>query len=370
MINLSPRFKRNLSRILPFGIIWFVIAIVFLLSEQALIDQSKTLDSAIKVNVKVFLFASIGVTFVGFLVGVIELLYLKKLFITYSFRAKLFYKFIVYSVFLSFIICIMFLIAASIELQVSVFSQKVWDKYVTFFFSITHLSTLLQIGFSLIVSLLYAEISENLGQNVLKNFFTGKYHTPINENRIVMFTDMKGSTTIAEALGNRRYFELLRTYYNDLSDAIIKNEGEVYQYIGDEIVITWNLQGLKKAVVALTCFFDMKAALYKKKSWYLETFGFFPEFKAAIHVGEVTTGEIGALKKEIFFTGDVLNTTARMQSLCNDYKTDILISKLFLDILQLKNNFNFTPLGHIQLKGKAESVEIYTAKLINETYSV
>ena len=70
----------------------------------------------------------------------------------------------------------------------------------------------------IIVSLFYAEVSENIGPGVLANFFTGKYHTPIEEERIYMFLDMKSSTTIAENLGHVKYFEMLREYYSDLSE--------------------------------------------------------------------------------------------------------------------------------------------------------
>ncbi len=360
MIKLTPRTKRNINRIIPFGLIWFMLSLVFLFSEHAVSGaQGNTLDSAINVNFQVFIFASFGVTLVGILVGIIELVYLEKHFVSYSFKAKIFYKFIIYTVFLSIIIFVMFMIAASIEMNTSIFDVQVWNKYVTFFFSITHLSTLMQIGFSLLISLLYAEVSENLGQNVLKNFFTGKYHNPINEGRVIMFTDMKASTTIAEKLGNRKYFELLRSYYNDLSNAIINNEGEVYQYIGDEIVITWNLKKVKGADASIKCFYDMKTDLEKRKDWYMKTFDFFPEFKAAIHVGEVTTGEIGALKKEIFFTGDVLNTTARMQSLCNDFKTNLLVSESLLNIVRDKSYFEFIPFEDISLKGKLETVNLF-----------
>ena len=70
----------------------------------------------------------------------------------------------------------------------------------------------------------------------------------------------------------------------------------------------------------------MKAAIKKQSRKYKKTFGLLPEFKAGIHLGEVTTGEIGVIKRDITFSGDVLNTTARIQGLCNQYEVDILVS--------------------------------------------
>jgi adenylate cyclase len=107
----------------------------------------------------------------------------------------------------------------------------------------------------------------------------------------------------------------------------------------------------------------MKDDLNKQSKFYLNEFGLQPSFKAGIHCGEVTAGEIGALKKEIIFTGDTLNATARIQSLCNEYGFDILLSKDLINILPPSHKFKFTSIGKSELKGKKESVEIFTVAL-------
>ena len=95
-------------------------------------------------------------------------------------------------------------------------------------------------------------------------------------------------------------------------------------------------------------------------NWYNKHFGLCPTFKAGFHFGKVTTGEIGALKKEIIFTGDVLNSTARIQGLCNQYKVDLLISKDLINNLDLDSEFQITSLGNIELRGKLENIELCT----------
>lgn len=259
-------------------------------------------------------------------------------------------------------------LAASIEMQKSVFSQEVFDKYLTFLSSITNLSTSVQLAFSLLISLIYAEVSENLGQNVLLNFFTGKYHRPKIEKRIFLFIDLKSSTRIAEQMGHVHYFDFLRDYYDVLSDAIIENYGEVYQYIGDEVVISWSGQDSISMKRAIKCFFDMKTALVSKQDWFNKNYGFVPFFKGGLHGGEVTVGEIGALKKEIFFTGDVLNTTSRIQSLCEKYNKEILISELIYQSLIGCKRYQMTFVDKVLLKGKSDKHNIYSVKL-SETSS-
>lgn len=363
-MKLSAVNKRNIGRVLPFGIIWLVSGALFLWVEHAALGgRANTLETAIKLDPGVLTFALAGITFIGLLVGFIELAYLNRLFEKQRFLVKIISKFLIYAAFFFVVILIAFPIAASMELNTSVVDQRVWSRYGTFFFSITNASTMVQLSFQLLVSLLYAEISEHLGQNVLLNFFTGKYHKPVAETRIFMFADMKASTSIAEQLGHIQYFDLLKSYYFDLSDAIVKNHGEVYQYIGDEIVISWKLKNGLENSHCLQCFFDMKMDLEKRKDSYLKKYGVFPDFKAGLHFGEVTTGEIGALKKEIFFTGDVLNTTARIQGLCREYGVDLLVSKDLIDQLGFRDKYSVQLLGKPQLKGKIDTLTLVTISL-------
>ncbi len=360
---LSPKTKRNISRIIPFGVIWLVLGWINLFSQVAA-KQNQDLNpsGAINVTAEVFVFASIAVTIVGLLVGAIEVVWLGNLFSKKNFSQKIGYKVVFYTIFLLLVIFIAYPFAAGLELNVSPLDTIVWNRFLNFLTSIEFASTMVSISFSLFVSLFYSEISENIGHRVLMNFFTGKYHKPIEEKRIFLFLDMNSSTTIAEELGHIKYFKLLKEYYSNFSVAIVDHSGEVYQYIGDEIVISWKYEDGIQNNNCINCFFAMKEALKNRADWYIATFGIIPTFKAGLHVGAVTTGEIGALKKEIIFTGDVLNTTARIQSLCNEYETDILISEDLIHDLQLGNEFQTNALGIAALKGRAERLEVFTIK--------
>ena len=361
MLKLTPKSKRNISRIIPFGVIWlFVGWILLFVQEAATLNQNLNPSSAISVTYEVFVFASIAVTCIGLIVGAIEVLWLGNLFGKNSFSQKILYKVGFYTLFLVVVIIVIYPIAAGIELQKSPLDASVLDKLSNFLVSIEFFSTLVSVAFSLVLSLFYAEISENLGHGVLMNFFTGKYHTPTEEKRIFMFLDMKSSTTIAERLGHIKYFELLKEYYSDFSEAIIRSSGEVYQYVGDEIVISWKYEDGISNNNCVKCFFAMKESLSKRKAWYTSIFGVSPTFKAGLHFGKVTTGEIGVLKKEIIFTGDVLNTTARIQELCNAYQVELLISDSLVQNLPLEPEFQLRSLGKTELRGKEANFELYT----------
>ncbi len=363
-MQLSPKARRNIGRIIPFSIIWLATGWVFLFSEGVVTGhRNLTPDEAVTLTVPVFIFASFASVCVGALVGLVELVVLEKRFRNYSFTAKVVYKFLLYLGMMLVINVIAFPIARSIEVGQSVFSAAVWATTGNYFQSLVFLNTMVQIVFQLTLSVIYAAASEHLGHQVLLNLISGKYHKPVIEARIFMFLDMKHSTTIAEQLGHKQYFDLLQQYYELMSDAIIKHYGEVYQYIGDEVVVTWPAQRGLANNNCLQCFAAIKARLQQRTAHFEAAFGAVPDFKAGLHMGEVSAGEIGALKKEVVFTGDVLNTTARIQGQCAAHGTDLIISDQLYQGLQHPRAVRTRPIGALTLKGKTQPVPLHAVQL-------
>ncbi len=209
------------------------------------------------------------------------------------------------------------------------------------------------------------QVNDKFGQGVLWKFITGKYYNPREEERIFMFLDLKSSTTIAEKITSKKFFELLKDIYNDITEPIINSQGEIYQYVGDEVVITWPVEKGLAENNCLLCFFRVEEALEKRNEYYQEKYGLLPSFKAGIHLGEATVGEIGVIKKDIVFSGDVLNTTSRIQGECNNHNVNILLSSDLLHRVKMNGDFQKIPIGEIQLKGREEKVALSTIKLLN-----
>jgi adenylate cyclase len=359
---LSPKTRRNVSRVLPFGVIWLVFSVVYSLLEKGILGEINYYPSTgnpYNFNQSIFI-TPISAVIAGLLIGACEILYLNKWFHQKSFTKKIAYKSLIYlAIIISFLITTS-LIAHSIELRTSIFNKQVWSYAMAFVSNYAFVSVAVYMAAIIVVSQFYAEVSENIGQGVLNNFFTGKYHAPTEEERIFMFLDMRSSSTIAENLGHVKYFEMLREYYSDLSEPIIEHFGEIYQYVGDEIIVSWTLGHGQKNNNCIECFFAIQAAVKKQSKKYTDRFGILPGFKAGVHMGKVTTGEIGDIKKEIIFTGDVLNTTSRIQGLCNIYNVDILISGDLMNHLSLHSQFQIRALGENELKGKDQKIELFT----------
>ncbi len=79
-----------------------------------------------------------------------------------------------------------------------------------------------------------------------------------------------------------------------------------------------------------------------------------------MHAGMATVGEMGVMKKEIAFSGDVLNTASRIQSECNKYNKDLLISQELLNKLEIESNFAVEEIGEIELRGKQTKTILYS----------
>ncbi len=244
-------------------------------------------------------------------------------------------------------------------MDLPIWNEKVLKTGATYFGNPLYMAELLYASGIIILLLFIFEINDYLGQGITLNYITGKYHKPREEKRIFMFLDMKSSATIAEQVGHIEYFNLLKTYYAEMTESIENNSGKVYQYVGDEIVITWDLKEGIKNNNCLNCFFSLKKTFGRLASKYENLFGYVPQFKAALHCGPITTGEIGILKKDIFFTGDTINTTSRIEKLCNHYRVDCIISEQLLIRLQNTSIYSIKNIGEKLLKGKDKPLNLF-----------
>ena len=359
---MTPRNRRFILQIIPFGVLWPVFGLVYALIEKGILGDSTHYPSTGNpYDFSDGLFSVLVLsTCTGMAVGIFEVRYLNRLFIRQSFGVKIAFKALVYLI----IIVAFLLLSATIsnvqKFDTAVSEPVVWNSTWNFLSSFAFWSIAIFIAAVMVMALFYSDISDNLGQGVLFNYLTGKYHRPVEEERIFMFLDMKSSTAFAERLGHVRYFEMLKAYYADLSDPIIDCAGEIYQYVGDEIVVSWPMDEGLRNNNCIRCFFAMREALASKAGQYQQTYGLVPTFKAGLHCGIVTTGEIGIIKKDIIFTGDVLNTTARIQGLCNDQGVDFLVSEQLAKKLAPDPSLKIRALGPIALRGRDEKVALLT----------
>ncbi|GER59060.1 hypothetical protein ULMA_11680 [Patiriisocius marinus] len=247
------------------------------------------------------------------------------------------------------------------ELGVSILNYEVLEQIGPFFTEWIFIKNFFLWLIIVVVTLIILMVNDKYGPGVFPDYLMGRYFRPKQERRIFMFADIKNATSIAEILEEEKYFNFLKDFFRDIAPAIVQTRGEVYQYVGDEVVISWKMkQGLKSGN-AIQCYYSMRKIINQKKQRYIDRYGFYPKFKVGYHYGNVMVGEIGQIKREIVFSGDVLNTASRIQALCNELEVGILASKEFADLqIKLPSGVKRIDLGTEKLRGKADEMKLVT----------
>ena len=174
-------------------------------------------------------------------------------------------------------------------------------------------------------------ISNIVGPRAFLNFVTGRYHTPVEENRFVLFVDIAGSTGLAERLGGIGIHRFLDRTFRLLTVAVVDYRGEVLNYVGDEVIVTWPERSGAIDCRPLRCFVAMRDELARASSQFEHEFGVVPRIRGSLHFGPVIVGEIGDVKRAIVFNGDVMNTAARLEELSRSVDGGFLASRAAME---------------------------------------
>jgi len=296
----------------------------------------------------------------GIIFGLMERALKHKVFRKTSYAVIILIRLVGHLIFTLLISSLLFLISAKMSGQYEI------DDVGKFILSSSFSKTApVIIAYTAFVSILFGLIRQTdamVGSGMLRKLLVGKYHHPKEEERIFMFLDLKSSTTYAERLGHILYSELIQDCFYDLTDALQEHEVEVYQYVGDEAVLTWHIpQGLKNGN-CLGAFFTFEQTIQARADYYFNKYDLVPVFKAGGNMGLVMTAEVGVVKKEIAYHSDVLNTAARIQSCCNPLGHRLLISEYLYNQLPMLPDYKFEEVGAVSLKGKTQKVNIFSVE--------
>jgi class 3 adenylate cyclase len=221
------------------------------------------------------------------------------------------------------------------------------------------------LALSFILSVIFGaifELTRLIGGRVLLNVILGRYRHPIREERVLMFLDLAGSTSLAETLGEVRMQELLTRFFFDIDGPIVAHGGEVHAYVGDEVIVTWPLSAEVSAGQCLDCFFALKERIEELAESYRREFGSIPRFRAGLHAGPVVISECGDSHRQIAYFGDTMNVTARLQEHCKALGQPLLVSADLLKRVRPGPDLQVEALGQAALRGRAAAVDIFAVK--------
>jgi len=224
-------------------------------------------------------------------------------------------------------------------------------------------------AYFILCSLIFSFIrlaNDKFGKGVILKMLLGRFRKPREVERILMFIDLKSSTSIAEELGHLKYSRFIQDCFYYLNRIVNKYNAEIYQYVGDEAVLTWTMKKGTKHLNCLNLFFEYDAKIRKHSKYYMKRYGVVPEFKAGLHSGKIIIAEVGTIKKELAYHGDVINTTSRIQEQCNEYEESFLTSEEMLSHLKLSSKYKAIPLGNELLEGKSEELKLYAIQKVKK----
>jgi adenylate cyclase len=198
-----------------------------------------------------------------------------------------------------------------------------------------------------------------IGAEVFRNILLGRYHRPVEEERIFVFIDLIGSTAYAQAHGDLRAQAFLAAIFAALAEPVRRHGGSVDDYVGDMALITWPFEAGVREGRCIACVFAFLDHIRTHAEAWRRDFGQVPAFRAALHGGGVVTAEVGGDRHKISYFGDVVNTTGRIESLCRTLDAPLLISSDLLDRMSaLPDGIRARPLGAHALKGRGQMLTV------------
>lgn len=361
---MKPLTRYRLRQVILITIIWVLVGVVLEVFTCINYDPvNKTFFTYFPFGKNPFqhlLITAVGPLLGGLLAGSFIIFHLRDRLRKKSFGRKLLMQSLIFLGFIALLISMVSAINAW-SIQSEDFSQTFSDAI----FNLRVFRLLITWFVIVVATLFLLDISEKYGSGVLSKMLTGKYHHPRTEERIFMFLDLTDSTGLAERLGNEKYFQLLSTMFYMTTEPVLNSEGEIYQYVGDEIIISWTVERGMHNANCLGCYFSIREAINKNRDEFMRKFGAVPIFKAAVHMGSVVIGEIGVIKKDIVYAGDVLNSTSRILDLSKKYGEQLLVSDMIHEKLKSDPGFAFQFLDALVLRGKTMESKIYGVRILD-----
>ncbi len=175
----------------------------------------------------------------------------------------------------------------------------------------------------------------------------------------IMFTDVRGFTSISEKLLPQELVSLLNSYFTPMTSLVRNSEGTLDKFIGDAIMAFWNapLYIENHSEKAVQTAIKMLEELEKINVVLMEKYEIALDMGIGIHTGNVYAGNMGSADLMTYTViGDSVNVASRLEGLCTKLGFRIIIS----ENCAAECGGSFIPLARLRVKGKEEPINIYT----------
>lgn len=253
-------------------------------------------------------------------------------------------------------------------------SELAWVKYAEMLTMIFPLICVLTIALMnmvnsyLVTNRQRKEIKSAFGQYVPKEHIEDILNTSMDrllngesKEISVLFSDIRGFTTMSEKLSPTELKQQLNTYLTEMTKVIFDNDGTIDKYVGDMIMAFWNapLTEEKHAQKAIISGLEMHEQLKKINEVFKKSN--LPPIGIGVGINTTTCniGDMGSEYRRAYTAiGDGVNLASRLEALCRLYDVDIIVGDVSYQ--QTKDNFCYMQLDKVEVKGKNLPENIYT----------
>jgi len=183
---------------------------------------------------------------------------------------------------------------------------------------------------------------------------------------VILYADLWNFTPIAEKEGARATIGLLNRYYGLWDIVARRHKGLIEQFVGDTAIVVFGLMGEKDAAdAAVDCAFDfLNEFSHLQEDLASHRLPLVKHIGIGVHAGKVAVGELSSASgvQRIGVVGEAVNIAARLDSLCREFKQDLLVSAPVYKQLTLEPQSRFQPMGEVLFRGKTQPQAVYGRK--------
>lgn len=307
-----------------------------------------------------FINGAITGSIVGFVISILELLVFDNRVRKLRFIALVLLRTSLYVIFIPTVIFLELITARVIRFGMSyqeIYNSEEFQNYLLkedFLVAIVY-----TVGLAFLVNFTY-QVSRKMGQGMLWSYISGKYKRPVTEDRVLMFVRLANANKVINELGSSKFLQFLNEVIFDITEPVLLYHGIIYEYVEDECVISWEMDDAVRNANCLRAIFEVQKVIDRKQKSYLSTYGLIPALEIALHTGTVLQTEVGSLKSEIAFYGDVMNITSRILAKCPELSSNILISNELIYKMEPSTFYSSESKGEFILKGRSQPIELFS----------
>ena len=337
----------NLKQIALFGLTGTLLGLIYISIVNGFVNLYPFLNGVV-----------IGVL-MGVLVGTFEIYLFHPRLQQYPFALMLSFRVVMYTLSIIAIILIVVTMNRAFRHDQGFFEAFRSEESRTYIFRGNFKTAIIFTFMAALIANFARLISLKIGRGILTDFILGAYHKPKQMERVFVLLQITNADYVLKHNEIETYHNFLNGIYRTMSIVAMNHRGYVYEYVDDHMLIYWKGSQKDWAVSLINFHNEAQAVMNRDEEYFKNSYGLIPTLVFSAHGGTVIQAEIGELKTEIVFHGDVLNTASRIGSVAKEEGKTFVISDYIFKRTARIESIATTSIGEFELRGKLQTVSLY-----------